>query len=129
MRLPPAESQKRTVPPVGFDGPAANRVHSRRLPDDHGPVAARWLCPRDRATSPARRVGTARAASDPKPVPHFTETSFIAADGQILPLRKWLPQSADGKSEVKAVILAFTGLTTTRTPSTGQVRSGPRRAS
>ena len=54
-------------------------------------------------------VGTARAAPDPKPVPHFTETSFIAADGQILPLRKWLPQSADGKSEVKAVILALHG--------------------
>src|SRR5436309_4039446 len=54
-------------------------------------------------------VGTARAAPDPKPGPHFTEASFIAADGQILPLRKWLPQSADGKSEVKAVILALHG--------------------
>ena len=46
---------------------------------------------------------------DPKSVPHFTETSFITADGLILPLRKWLPQAADGKSEAKAVILALHG--------------------
>lgn len=49
-------------------------------------------------------IGTARAASDPKPVPHFTETEFVTADGQVLPLRKWLP-----KGRVKAVILAFHG--------------------
>jgi len=53
-------------------------------------------------------VGTARAAPDTKPAPHFTETSFIAADGQILPLRKWLPQG-NGRGEVKAVILALHG--------------------
>ena len=53
-------------------------------------------------------IGTVRAAPDPKPVPHFTETSFIAADGQILPLRKWLPQS-NGRGEAKAVILALHG--------------------
>jgi acylglycerol lipase len=53
-------------------------------------------------------IATARAAPDAKPVPHFTETSFIAADGQTLPLRKWLPQ-ADGKGGVKAVILALHG--------------------
>jgi alpha-beta hydrolase superfamily lysophospholipase len=53
-------------------------------------------------------IGTARAAPDPKPVPRFTEASFIAADGQNLPLRKWLPRG-DGKSEVKAVILALHG--------------------
>jgi alpha-beta hydrolase superfamily lysophospholipase len=53
-------------------------------------------------------VGTARAAPDPKPVPRFTDTSFIAADGQILPLRKWLPQG-EGKGEAKAVILALHG--------------------
>jgi len=53
-------------------------------------------------------IGTARAAPDPKPVPRFTETSFIAADGQSLPLRKWLPRS-NGKGEVKAVILALHG--------------------
>jgi hypothetical protein len=34
-------------------------------------------------------IGTARAAPDPKLVPRFTEASFIAADGQNLPLRKW----------------------------------------
>ena len=54
-------------------------------------------------------IGTARAAPDPKPVPRFTETDFITADGQILPLRKWLPKAADGQSEVKAVILALHG--------------------
>ncbi len=53
-------------------------------------------------------VGTARAAPDPKPVPRFTDTGFVAADGQILPLRKWLPQ-AQGKGEPKAVILALHG--------------------
>jgi len=53
-------------------------------------------------------IGTPRAAPDPKSAPRFTETSFIAGDGQILPLRKWLPQ-ADGKRETKAVILALHG--------------------
>lgn len=49
-------------------------------------------------------IGTMRATRDPKPVPHFTETAFVTADGQMLPLRKWLP--TDG---VKAVILALHG--------------------
>ena len=53
-------------------------------------------------------IGTARAAPDPKPAPRFTDTGFIAADGQILPLRKWLPQGG-GKGEAKAVILALHG--------------------
>ena len=51
-------------------------------------------------------IGMARAASDPKPVPRFTEASFIAADGEILPLRKWLPHA---NGEVKAVILGLHG--------------------
>ena len=49
-------------------------------------------------------VGTIRAAPDPKPVLHFTDTGFVTADGQILPLREWLP-----RGEVKAVILALHG--------------------
>ena len=49
-------------------------------------------------------IGTGRAAPDPKPMPRFSEASFIAADGQILPLRKWLPQG-----QVKAVILGLHG--------------------
>jgi alpha-beta hydrolase superfamily lysophospholipase len=49
-------------------------------------------------------IGTARAAPDPKPVPHFTANAFIAADGVVLPLRRWLP---DG--EVRAVVLALHG--------------------
>jgi acylglycerol lipase len=48
--------------------------------------------------------GTARAAPEPKPMPRFTEQSFIAADGQVLPLRKWLPTG-----DVKRVILALHG--------------------
>jgi acylglycerol lipase len=50
-------------------------------------------------------VGTVRAAPDPKPLPRFTETDFVTADGQILPLRQWLPRSG----RVKAVILALHG--------------------
>ena len=53
-------------------------------------------------------IGTARAAPEPKPTPRFTDTSFIAADGQVLPLRKWLPPGA-AEHEVKAVILALHG--------------------
>ena len=54
-------------------------------------------------------IGTARAAPEPKPTPRFTDTSFIAADGQVLPLRKWLPPS-EAEHEVKAVILALHGV-------------------
>jgi alpha-beta hydrolase superfamily lysophospholipase len=54
----------------------------------------------------ARLAGldTAGAAPDPNPVPRFTESEFIAADGQSLPLRRWLPEGP-----VKAVILALHG--------------------
>jgi len=53
-------------------------------------------------------IGTARAAPEPPPLPHFTEASFIAADGRVLPLRKWLP-TGYAAHEVKAVILALHG--------------------
>ena len=49
-------------------------------------------------------IGTPRAAPDPKPVPRFTESGFVTADGQVLPLRIWLPPG-----EIKAVILALHG--------------------
>ena len=49
-------------------------------------------------------IGTARAAPEPQPMPRFAGTSFVAADGQVLPLRKWLPDGG-----VKAVILALHG--------------------
>jgi alpha-beta hydrolase superfamily lysophospholipase len=49
-------------------------------------------------------IGTARAAPEPNPMPRFAGTSFVAGDGQVLPLRKWLPDGA-----VKAVILALHG--------------------
>jgi alpha-beta hydrolase superfamily lysophospholipase len=49
-------------------------------------------------------IGTERASAEPKPPPHFTDTGFVTADGQVLPLRKWLP-----KGEIKAVILALHG--------------------
>ena len=38
-------------------------------------------------------------------MPRFTETGFVTADGQILPLREWLPRGA----ESEAVILALHG--------------------
>ena len=43
-------------------------------------------------------------APDPKSAPRFTGSEFIAADGQRLPLRTWLPAGP-----VKAVILALHG--------------------
>jgi alpha-beta hydrolase superfamily lysophospholipase len=49
-------------------------------------------------------VGTARAAPEPRPVPGFTDASFVTADGQELPLRQWLP-----RGETAAVILALHG--------------------
>src|SRR5215470_3914973 len=49
-------------------------------------------------------IETSRAVPDPKPTPHFTPASFVAADGEVLPLRKWLPQG-----QVRAVILALHG--------------------
>src|SRR5690349_7123563 len=49
-------------------------------------------------------IGTPRAGPEPKPMPRFAGAGFVAADGQVLPLRKWLPQG-----EVKAVILALHG--------------------
>ena len=49
-------------------------------------------------------IGTARAAPEPKPMPRFTETGFVTADGLVLPLREWLP-----RGEVKAVVLALHG--------------------
>ena len=32
-------------------------------------------------------TGTPRAAPDPKPVPQFTASAFVTADGQVLPLK------------------------------------------
>ena len=49
-------------------------------------------------------VGTARAAPEPRPMPRFTETGFVTADGRVLPLRKWLPEG-----EARGVILALHG--------------------
>jgi alpha-beta hydrolase superfamily lysophospholipase len=49
-------------------------------------------------------IGTPPAAPEPKPVPHINQTGFAAADGQVLPLRRWLPKGA-----VNAVILALHG--------------------
>jgi len=54
-------------------------------------------------------IGTARAAPKPSPMPHFTGSSFVTADGQVLPLRKWLPRWDTGEGKVNAVILALHG--------------------
>ena len=44
------------------------------------------------------------AAPETAPAARFSETEFIAADGEHLPMRKWLP-----RGEVKGVILALHG--------------------
>jgi acylglycerol lipase len=49
-------------------------------------------------------TGSARAAPAAKPLARFTDREFVATDGQLLPLRKWLP-----RGDVKAVILALHG--------------------
>ena len=49
-------------------------------------------------------IGDARTASAAELPAHFTDHEFVTADGQSLPLRKWLP---NGK--VRAVILALHG--------------------
>ena len=54
-------------------------------------------------------IGTAQAAPKPTPVPHFSETGFVAVDGAVLPLRKWLPPRDRGGGEARAVILALHG--------------------
>ena len=54
-------------------------------------------------------IGTAQAAPEPSPMPHFTGTSFVTADGQVLPLQEWLPPGDNGKGKANAVILALHG--------------------
>jgi acylglycerol lipase len=49
-------------------------------------------------------IGTVRAAPEPSPVPRFSGTDFVTADGWVLPLRKWLPRGTPG-----ALILALHG--------------------
>jgi alpha-beta hydrolase superfamily lysophospholipase len=49
-------------------------------------------------------IGTARAAPERQSTPRFSGERFIAADGQVLPLRRWLPNGP-----VRAVILALHG--------------------
>jgi alpha-beta hydrolase superfamily lysophospholipase len=56
----------------------------------------------DRSAPPAARGAASKPG--PKPVPAFIGDAFVTADGQRLPLRRWLP---DGP--VKAVILALHG--------------------
>jgi alpha-beta hydrolase superfamily lysophospholipase len=54
-------------------------------------------------------IGTARAAPERNLIPHFSGAVFVAADGEALPLRKWLPPSDRDGGEVRAVILALHG--------------------
>jgi alpha-beta hydrolase superfamily lysophospholipase len=58
---------------------------------------------RDPASLPAP-IASGPVAPDPRPVPRFTGRDFVATDGALLPLRKWLPFS-----KPKAVILALHG--------------------
>ncbi len=52
------------------------------------------------------RIGTTSIARGSASPPRFTAAAFLAADGLVLPLRKWLPPRGD---KVKAVILALHG--------------------
>ena len=54
-------------------------------------------------------IGTARVAPEPRPAPRFAGAGFVAADGQVLPLRDWLPPADDRGDGVKAVLLALHG--------------------
>ena len=54
-------------------------------------------------------IGTVRAAAGPMPEPCFAETGFVTADGQVLPLRRWLPPRNLAGGEVRGVILALHG--------------------
>jgi alpha-beta hydrolase superfamily lysophospholipase len=69
-------------------------------------LLAAGCAPTTDRTARLEGIGTARAAPDPKPVPHFAGDLFIAADGVALPLRKWLPRAGD---RVYAVVLALHG--------------------
>jgi alpha-beta hydrolase superfamily lysophospholipase len=42
-------------------------------------------------------------------MPRFSGASFVAADGQVLPLREWLPPVGRDRSQVHAVILSLHG--------------------
>jgi acylglycerol lipase len=67
-------------------------------------LAATACAPTIDETARLAGAGTARVAPDPKPVPRFTDREFVTADGQVLPLREWLPAG-----EVRAVILGLHG--------------------
>jgi alpha-beta hydrolase superfamily lysophospholipase len=69
-------------------------------------LLAAGCAPTTDRTAREEGIGTARAAPDPKPVPHFAGDGFIAADGVALPLRKWLPKAG---GQVDAVVLALHG--------------------
>jgi len=60
--------------------------------------------PTTRQSADPAESGNARAALVGESVPRFTGHEFVTADGQLLPLRKWLP-----RGKVKAVILALHG--------------------
>lgn len=53
---------------------------------------------------PVANIGAPHASPESKPVARFTDTTFVTADGQRLPLRKWLPGG-----RIRAVILALHG--------------------
>lgn len=67
------------------------------LPASCGPTAGADMQPE--AAAPA-----SAASGGESVLPHFTEHSFIASDGAVLPLRKWLP-----RGPVRAAILALHG--------------------
>ena len=70
------------------------------------PACCWWPDARRRSTRTPGSPASARRGRRPSRsrCPALPEPSFVAADGQVLPLRKWLPRGA-----VKAVILALHG--------------------
>jgi acylglycerol lipase len=67
-------------------------------------LALTACAPTDGRPAGLAATDSAGAAPDPRPAPGFAGHEFISADGQQLPLRKWLPQG-----KVEAVILALHG--------------------
>ncbi len=72
---------------------------------------------------PVANIGAPHSSPESKPIARFTDSTFITADGQRLPLRKWLPSGP-----ARAVILALHGFNdyshAFKTPGTAWAKDG-----
>jgi len=87
--------------------------------DGRGPIAPRYCCgwlivallalaacaPTTDRPAKLAETGITHIAPAAKMLPQFTGHEFVTADGQLLPLRSWLPP----QGKVKAVVLALHG--------------------